>query len=89
MSAHYAHELGEQENDPLADLLEPHKPRTEVERLRAALALIHDWAALGGEHGEEPHVHIMRVAARVLDDPEYDPTEYDPKRDPATESNDG
>lgn len=45
----------------------------EVRRLRNALAHIHDWAALGGEHGEEPDARIMRFAAAVLDQPGVDP----------------
>ena len=37
------------------------------DRLRAALEYIHDWAALGGEHGEQPDARIWQFAAAVLD----------------------
>ena len=45
----------------------------EVRRLRKALALIHDWAALGGEQGEQPDRDIMRLARGVIDQPGVDP----------------
>lgn len=48
---------------------------SEVERLRKALAYIHDWAAFGGEHGAQPHARIMVQAQRTLDDHNYDPAE--------------
>lgn len=45
----------------------------EVRRLRKALALVHDWSALGGEQGEQPDKNIMRLARGVLDQPGVDP----------------
>jgi len=39
----------------------------EKEDYKQALQYIHDWAALGGEHGEEPDYSIMVVTANVLD----------------------
>lgn len=46
----------------------------EVQRTRSALALIHNWAALGGENGAQPHARIMLQAQRTLDDPDHDPS---------------